>query len=69
MYWAGFIIGRLLGAYLTVWLVLFLVKKFRYKESVAALHSRGGIIAVVSLFVIVGLVSLGKQVSTGGAGI
>ena len=68
-YWIGFILGRLLASYIMVWVVFFLMTKFQYKESVRRLHSKKGVVAIVVVFLVMGLISLARHLSNGGASI
>lgn len=59
-YMLGNIVGRLAFAYLLVWLIAFCIKKFNYRQSVAALHSVPGLSFVLAVFLIPLLASVGE---------
>ena len=58
----GSLLGRLLFAYLVVWLVCFLISKARYKSSVELAHSKKGLGALGLVFLLPLLVQLGSAV-------
>ncbi len=51
MYAIGFWLGRLIGAYLVVWIAAWALNRFNYKASVRWLHSKKGLLTVVGVFV------------------
>lgn len=60
-YFLGTLVGRIFFAYLAVWLVALVLKRFRYRPSVHLLHSRWGLAAVFLLFLLPVAVSVVRE--------
>lgn len=52
LYSIGYLLGKLVFAYVVVWTICFLIAKFKYKTAVSLAHGKKGIIALSVFFVV-----------------
>lgn len=57
----GLLIGRLLFSYIASFLLIFVFKRFRYREATRTLHGRYGIALILILFTLPAMVHMGNR--------